>query len=119
MKVWPSSLPEYVQRAGYSESPAMPKASFAADAGPPLERPKGTMRMTTLSCSMRMTAQQLETFEQFVYRDLARGTLPVQMPHPRTREQVKARFTGDKPYRIAPTGGNTWIVSFDILVSAV
>lgn len=116
MKLWPASLPQHANRSGYSETPRMAKASFATDSGMPIERPKGTLRLYLISCAMRMSGQQLETFTLFVERDLARGTLEFLMPHPRTREQVTAKLSGDSAWRASATGGDHWQVSLELLI---
>lgn len=109
---WPTTLPGHVRREGYEEAPAMRFASFASDAGPPIERPKGTMRMTDTAFPFIMTAAQVEIFEDFVADDLAHGTLPFLIEHPRRGVQVSVRMTGEPRYTIRVFAALEWLVFF-------
>lgn len=118
MKLWPASLPQYAQRAGYSESPQLGRASFVPDEGLPLDRPKGTLAWSKIRCAFRMTADQLALFESFAIVDLKRGTAEFLMPHPRYRSQVAARLAGSNCWQVTPTAGNTWIVAVELMVKS-
>ncbi len=120
--VWPVSLPTVWLSDGYGERPVMPRASFQADVGPPIERPKGTYRMHEIRCSMLMTPDQFDDFEAFVFDDLAQGSLPFDGPHPRlggtSRMKIKA---DDAPYsmevfRTFDLNGQNCLVSMTLLV---
>lgn len=87
-------------------------ASFASDAGPPIERPKGTLRMADTAFPFIMTAAQVAIFEEFVADDLAHGTLPFLIEHPRRRCQVTVRMTGEPRYTIRVFASLEWLVSF-------
>lgn len=114
--VWPASLPEYVLREGFNEQPLMKRATFESDTGPPIERPKGTVRLARLAVTMWMNTEQLATFEDFVFTDLRQATLSFFILHPRRREQVKVKIDGEPPYQIAEGGHERWDVSFSLLV---
>lgn len=116
MKLWPASLPQYALRAGYNEQPRLPRASFTPASGMPITRPLGTVWHTDIACSFRMTATQLDLFTDFVIRDLSRGSAAFLMPHPRTREQVEVRLGGSGAWQSAPSTGNCWIISVELMV---
>lgn len=102
--IWPSSLPQYVLRDGWTETPLMPRASFDTDVGSPIERPRGTYQMSEMPCVMMMTAPQLDLFEDFVQNDLGRGNLPYYGFHPRKQTQALLKIIGDKPYSLRSIG---------------
>lgn len=112
---WPGSLPEYVLVDGYGEAPRLPKVSFQSDIGPSIDRRKGTMAMKEINCAMIMDDAQIDTFERFVRVDLGHATGVFYGPHPRTREAVRLKLGGDRPYSIAPHA-LVWRVSFSLLV---
>lgn len=114
--LWPASLPDYVLPENYDERPRWSKASFPSDVGPNIERPRGTLRMSEVVCSTVMSGEQVETFESFVFGDIAQATLPFLIMHPRRRRQVTAKIVGDPPYRLAELGPDNWGVSFNLLV---
>jgi hypothetical protein len=98
--IWPGSLPTLVLQDNYAEAPRMTNVEFASDTGPPIERPKGTVRLTDLTLSTIMTDDQVRTFDSFVFNDLAQATSSFFWLHPRRQEQVKVRFKGRPPYTI-------------------
>lgn len=110
--VWPNSLPQYVRRDSYGEEARMPNVEFAADTGPPIERPKGTVRLNDISAGVIMSTEQLATFEEFVFTDLGQATLDFFFPHPRRKQQVKVRFKGRPPYRVGFYAVGEWDVRF-------
>jgi hypothetical protein len=112
---YPGTLPEFVVASGYNEQPQMPKASFTADVGPPIERPKGTFKMREIASSAIMIDAELAIFEAFVWDDLAQGSLPFMGNHPRLGTTVKLKLKGDQPYSIARYGVD-WQVSATLLV---
>lgn len=114
--IWPTSLPDYVLPDNYGEQPRWSKASFPSDVGPSIDRPRGTLRMSEVSCSTVMSLAQVETFETFVFEDIAQATLPFLITHPRRDIQVTAKIVGDPPYRLAEIGPDNWSVSFQLLV---
>lgn len=116
MTLWPDSLPRYPLRAGYGERSAMRVVTFEADSGPPIERPRSTLRLSSVTFGFVMTSDQVRIFEDWVADDLGSGTLPFLMEHPRRQEQVKMRMTGDPRYEIEPSGALEWTVTFSAMV---
>ena len=113
---WPYSLPVPDLVDGHRQEAFMPKASFQPAVGPPIDRPRGTMRLSKMTLRYRMTKEQLERFEDFVFTDLAQGTQPFLMQHPRRKEQVKVRMLGDDPYEIGWVNSQNFDVSFQVMV---
>lgn len=113
--IWPGSLPQ-CPLADFEETAVGNRVSFQSDTGPSIERPKGTMKMSELRATLRMTSEQVQTFEDFFQNDIAQGTSSFFWKHPRKGEQVKVRITGDRPYSIARLGAGTWTVAFLLLV---
>lgn len=114
--IWPSSLPEFVLSDGYGEQPRMPNVEFPTDTGAPIERPKGTVKLTDITASMIMSDEQFATFEDFVFTDIAQATADFMVTHPRRRVQVRVRIKGRPPYQIAEYCPGFWRVSFQYTV---
>lgn len=113
---WPSTLPDAPLFDGYSEQPRMARATFESDVGPPIQRPRGTIRLNEIGCAMVMTSEQLGTFEDFVFADLGQATLPFLIDHPRLEDEVKVRLIGEPPYSTDLLAPGYWRVSFTMLV---
>lgn len=109
--LWPPSLPQDPLFNSYSETVRMPKVVFESDSGAPIERPKTSLRMSEVRCSMDMTSEQLRAFEDFVFYDLAKATRAFFINHPRLAEQVKVRLVGEEPYSFKPMMQGYWEVS--------
>lgn len=114
--IWPSSLPQCPLRP-FDEQPRMAKNSFESDTGPAIEGPKGTVRLSEVSMSFRMTKEQVSTLEEFVFTDLGQGARDFMFTHPRKHTQVRMRMLGgDRPYQISWHAAGKYIVSFQALV---
>ena len=115
--IWPSSLPQCPLFGSFEEAPRMARAAFQSDTGPDIERPKGTLRLAEISMAFRMTAEQVDTFEYFVFTELEQATADFLFTHPRKHEQVRLRMTGqDRPYQIQQMAPGKYQVSFSALV---
>jgi hypothetical protein len=113
--VWPVSLPCRPLR-GFDETPRVAKATFESDTGPPIERPKGTIRMADANVVFRMTTAQMAVLEDFVRTTLQQATLPFTFRHPRRDVDVKVRLPGDNPYQCSEAGPGLWSVSMKFLL---
>lgn len=114
--IWPSSLPEAPLVGSYAETARMRKVSFESDTGPPIERPKGTIRLGSVDMALHMTEEQLATFEDFVFNEIDQGSQPFYITHPRKLSQVKVKIVGDEPYKLDRMAPGNWRVSFSLLV---
>lgn len=114
---WPSDLPQCPMRGGFDETARMSRVQFESDTGPAIERPRGTIRLSEVSMTFRMTKVQVETFEDFVFSTIDQATADFMMPHPRKHDPVRVRMTGgDRPYQIQPMAPGKYQVSFSVLV---
>lgn len=117
LPIYPASLPQDPLFSGYGETPMIPKVSFPSEVGAPIERPRGTVRMQKISCSLDMDEQQLRTWEDFVWYDLQKATKFFHITHPRLQRQVKMKLSGEDLYNVKPMGmPGYWEVSVQFLV---
>jgi hypothetical protein len=112
---WPSSLPTSPLVGSYSGKPVMPKASFESDAGPPIARPKSTLKMVEHTLALMLTDEELSTLEDFVFWTLSHASANFHFLHPRTNEQILVRLVGDQPYEVSWMAPGYWRVSFTML----
>lgn len=112
--VWPPSLPQFVQEAGYSEQAPKNLEETEMDAGQPKARRRFTKVYRRLHVSILLQPGQDDTFETFYYTTCASGSIPFQWVHPRTQTAMNFRFTNPPPtYQV--TGGINTRVSFNLL----
>lgn len=116
--LWPNSLPQSPLVDGYSEIIKRPKVSFSPDVGPPIQRRKGTVKLSSISINMVMTSAQVEQFEAFHDDTLSGGALPFLFSHPRTENQITAWIPGDEPFQVNSISPSHWTVSFVLLVQS-
>lgn len=113
---WPGSLPKAPLWGSYMESPRRPRVVFESDAGPPIERPRSSLRMTDISFALLLTDAQMGTLEDFVQSDIAGGTLPFLFEHPRTLNQATVRLIEEPPYQTELYAPGYWRATFRMLV---
>ena len=113
--VWPASLPCNFVDGGGPETRLAPKDAFEPDEGPPISRPAGTVTLYEWPVEAIMTHAQFATFEAFFDSDLARGTLPFWMNHPRRGTTVKCRIPATDAYSATRFGAKLR-VSMTLLV---
>jgi hypothetical protein len=114
--LWPGNFPTVPLLEGYTETLSTPKVTFGPDSGPPIQRPKTTLRMSNIVCSYGVTESQLSAWEQFVFYDINHATAAFQMPHPRKGKQVKAKIVGEEPYALSKMTPSLWKVTLTLLV---
>lgn len=112
--VWPSSLPQYVLREGFSESIGDGRLRSQPDKGPAKVRRRSSMMPKLLQCRMIMSAEQLALMQEFVDDTLMNGSLPFLMPDPITRNPALVRFADNLP--AWTSRGIHFDVSFDLEV---
>lgn len=79
---WPSSLPQYFLRAGFSHSRPNNLISTQMDRGPAKVRRRNLAGVGKMSGSMVMTLDQWNDFENFIDNTLAGGVLSFLFPDP-------------------------------------
>lgn len=120
MKIWPSTLPQFVRRSDFQLEAFRPKVSFEPDEGLAIERRKGTVDIDDMSCTVYLKTQpidQLQIFRDFIDDDLAGGVLPFLFRHPITGEQCVGKIEGDRPYRLQAVSGVEYTASFELRVT--
>jgi len=85
MPTWPASLPPPTVD-GFSEQRQRNVAAFQPDVGPPRYRRRSTAAAVTATITLVLDKDALADFDEFFETDLADGTLPFDMNHPRTGE---------------------------------
>lgn len=120
MKMWPSTLPQFVRRDGFQVEAVRSKVSFEPDEGLALERRKGTVDIDDMSCAVYLETQpvdQLAIFRRFIDEDLDGATQSFIFRHPLTGEQCVGKIEGDRPYRLEPVSGVEYLASFLLRVT--
>lgn len=74
-------------------------------AGPAKTRRRFTAGTTDIGFVVNLTPDQIATFEAFFDNEIAAGSLPFDIEHPRTKQAVSVLLKGDKPYELKPLGG--------------
>ncbi len=103
MPSWPSTLPQFVLEAGYSEQLPDTNIESAVDVGPVKIRPRSTVQVRPLRVAVAMDEDQATTFEEFYITTLSGGTKTFTWVHPRTQATVTMRFRKPAP-SIVPLG---------------
>jgi hypothetical protein len=114
--LWPTTLPQAVDQSGYGEQPPDITVRTPMDSGPPKVRitDDGNSRLIQVSLSP-VTADQVETFDEFFYDTLAGGALEFDWVHPRTGNAATCMILGnDQRPRYTPIGGLLWSISFTL-----
>jgi len=112
--VWPSSLPQYVLREGFSEAIGDGRLRSQPDKGPAKVRRRSSMMPKLQQARMIMSAGQLAILREFVSDTLMNGSLPFLMPDPITRYPALVRFAENLP--AWTSRGIHFDVSFDLEV---
>ena len=122
MSVWPTTLPQYVNQSGYSETRAKAKLETEMDTGPVVMRNLFNAVPTTFNIVMTMTNAQVSDLEIFYGSTTYNGTAIFTWEHPRkTTEAVPVaanmRFIGNPP-KIAYKAFDAFNVSFSVEITA-
>lgn len=120
MKSWPSTLPQFVRRAGYQMEAVRPKVSFEPDEGLAIERRRGTVDIDDNNCSVYLKTapvDELAIFRRFMDEDLEGATASFVFRDPITGTQCVGKIEGDRPYRLEPVSGVEYIASFMLRVT--
>lgn len=104
---WPSFLPQFIDREGYTRTPRSVLVRTEVSSGPPKVRRRSTARSQTLTVNMVMSKAQLDIFEQFFTQNLGYGALSFNFPEPENpTSTIVVRFdsSSDTLYSITPDG---------------
>lgn len=107
---YPSTLPQYVNQAGFSHSPENPVISTDTDIGPKKRRLRYTAVPEYFSGTLRLTEEQYAIFRTFWKDTLVYGALEFNWVHPLDRIPVEVRMTDS--YKAVPVG-----IEWDVTIS--
>ena len=108
MPAWPSTLPQLVNEAGYTETRKDAVLRTSMDTGPQKRRKRTNATVTAIPASWVMTTAQLAILDTFYVTTIQLGSMAFTIPHPRLGTTVSVVFSA--PYTIAPYG-TQWMVS--------
>jgi hypothetical protein len=108
MADWPSSLPQYPQKGGFSKAPASQVISTSMSIGPAKRRKRYTKNYNVYSMTFEMTLDQFEDFEYFFKNDLGYGVVNFNIPDPfhitTTLDVRIVASQGSNPYTVTQWG---------------
>lgn len=118
-ETWPGTLPQYVNRDGFSYSVSNPSLTFVMSTGYTKRRKKYSGQYANYKVLMDMTRDQLDIFEQFFNNNLGYGVVAINFPDPlflTSTIEVKIKtYTDMVPYTVVPFGDNDdVVVSFEL-----
>lgn len=101
MATWPTTLPR-PQVPGYALEPGQAFLRTQMDAGPARQRRRFSTTPTAVPVSVRLTKDQLATFEAWHHYEIADGTgwFTVTIANGKGLVSCEARFSG--PYKAVP-----------------
>lgn len=113
-ETWPSTLPQFVNRDGFSYTLSNSAISASMSAGYAKRRKRFTGQYATYSVSIQMTQAQADTFEQFFNNNLGYGVVNIDFPDPLfITSTIEVRIKASKdtnPYSFSPYGDNDEVV---------
>jgi hypothetical protein len=118
MPVWPSTLPQRPQQAGWSRSERFQQTLTEMDDGPVGSRRWSRIKAFRESVTWMMSEAQVAEFDEFFEDDLEGGTLRFEMAVDwagYTNQTCACHFEGRKP-EIRNAGGGWYLVSGNLTV---
>ncbi len=97
MTTWPATLPPPAL-SSLRESPPNNVIRTSMDKGPDKVRRRTTANIRPLSFNMKLTPAQVETLDEFFTDTTFSGSIEFDYEHPRTGENVTARFVEPPQY---------------------
>lgn len=113
--IWPSTLPDHLQREGFSCEEPDTTVEVQPDAGPPETRRRFTCAPEPVSGRLLLSRSQLADFRRFFSETLAGGSRPFRWRHPVTGEPRTLRFVKPKP-SYSPVGGAYFHANVNLVV---
>lgn len=109
---WPSNLPQELLVAGYGEQPGRNVIKSQTDVGPAKLRRRGSCAPREIKGTIRLSPEELDTFDEFYETTLMSGVLRFAWVHPiKQDDSVEMRFT-DRP--VISTQGLMYDVSLSL-----
>ena len=106
MPSWPATLPQELNRRGYSESLPANVIRTSVDAGPEKRRRRFTAAVRPLAGRMIMASVQLDTLETFFRDVIGDGALSFDFPAPRDPGSTLTVVFSSPPSWTNPGGDN-------------
>lgn len=94
---WPASVPTFIERGSFNETPTNGGVTFDPDYGPPMERKRVTITGSLVSLSMDMHTDDYERLEFFYNNEACGKSNSFLFLHPLKGVHYEYRFTGDTP----------------------
>ena len=110
--IWPSDLPRYFLSRGYSETPITQSLRSEVDIGLAQVRRRYSIDLKEVNGNMRMSQEQLNSFETWYINILEGGTQTFLMLNVLSLETRLLRFKN--PYNISHEGGVYYQVSLQL-----
>lgn len=104
MASWPSTLPDFVLRQGYSEKLPNVLIRSQTDTGPAKVRRRHTTGVREFNIVLSLTPDEADDFDEFFITTLKHGSLTFTWVNPRTQVSSELRFK-EAP-SLTPDGAN-------------
>jgi len=112
--IWPATLPQFFEAAGYRESAPSNMLKTPMATGPDKRRRRSTTAIRPISGQIDCTAAQVETLDQFFNTTLRSGILSFTWVHPRTQLPATFKFAKEPDYGSPRGGGAYYRVSLSL-----
>ena len=109
---WPTSLPKYVQRGSFSETPIDPRIRTQTEYGPQKVRLRETKLRYIVAVSMELTGTEYATLKQYVETTLGFGVKTFYFYHPQRETNVEYRFV-ELPV-LSDVGGDHFVAQWQM-----
>lgn len=110
MAVWPTAFCALVN--SFTETPPENVLRSSMDKGPAKVRRRTTANVRPISFKMALTGPQTQQLDDFYITETVSGADEFDFIHPRTKQNVKARFVNPPQYN--ERGGKLWEVSVSL-----
>lgn len=113
MPTWPSTLPQFALRDGYSEGFKSTVIRSQMDTGHTKRRQRFINSPESLTVVIPLDNAEILIFKNFYQDELANGALSFTYPHPRLSGNVTVAFTAD-PEPLQSEGATTYLLKMQL-----
>lgn len=92
MPIWPTVLPQYPLREGFSDTAPNELLRSDTESGPAKVRRRGTSKPHVVACTYVFSSEDAAIFEEFALSTLAGGSIAFDWFHPVLTRYVRARL---------------------------
>lgn len=100
---WPAELPCQPEQGSWQETPQPDVVSFTPEAGPTIDRRRGTVQSMGATCTFVFTKAQYIAFRDWFRNDLKGGALRFSFDHPVTGEAEEWKFDPKPGWQMSAT----------------